>query len=446
LSLTLMAPSCRRRLRQELTVLGILAYSFALVAQTANPGAGASSPEAKVAYFFAQNGSFVRLAADGQLTAYWNLSRTDGSSALLPICHEGSYAGSGCDLISDSLEAGEAGRLYGVLPTKAAPDDSGGREYQVVVFQLPDMRIGVSVPIPGVQLVSPSLLLTPDGQRLFVSYQDRSAEAKATEPTIVSVLDIYDATSLKKLSSMRESVATKTTRVPGGTLVHTVDLPLALLPQSYFSPDAGMIFNGLLVKTIANSTITDHRVNPLEKLSAGQKEQLTPFQTIYPGTQTPYLNFGAADSAAGKTVVSVANASRNQAAYWTVDLRTSEVSSLIVAPWGVVHLTPDARLLLIQEAELKHADGQSAPETYLKSKFWLYDVDTGKQVGEFTDAALAGSAFTNRLLCVSGSGKQFFFAVKDAVHIVRLPGGETSRVQETGMVDLPKAMCVRADR
>ena len=430
-------------------MLGILAYRFALMAQTVNPGTGSPSPEAGFAYFFAPNGSFVKLVdADGRLAAYWNLSRTDGSSALLPVCHEGSYAGSGCDLILDSLQTTEAGRLYGVLPTKAAPNEAGNREYQVVVFQLPDLRIVGSIPVPGIQLVSPSLLLTPDGQRVFVSYQDRGAENKTTEPAIVSVLDIYDAATLKKLSSMRDSVATQTKRVPGGTLVHTVDLPLALLPHSYFSPDASVIFNELLVKTIANSEITDHRVNPLEKLSSGQQELLKPFKAPYPGTNTPYLNYGAGDSAAGKTVLRAVSPSLAEAVYWIVDLRTSEISPpdrLIMAPFGVPHLTPDARLLLIQEAEVKSSSGK-AGEMRLGPKFRLYDVATGTLVKEFSDATLAGPSSSNRVLCFSTSGERLFYAVRDSVHLISLPGGESLRVLQTDMPDLPKATCVLADR
>jgi hypothetical protein len=117
-----------------------------------------------------------------------------------------------------------------------------------------------------------------------------------------------------------------------------------------------------------------------------------------------------------------------------------------MAPFGAARLTPDAKLLLIQQAEIKPADGGGVAEMHLGPKFWLYNVASGNRVAEFSEEALAGSSSSNHLLCFSGSGKQFFFAVKDTIHMVNLPRGETLRVLETSLSDLPKATCVLADR
>ena len=158
-----------------------------------------------------------------------------------------------------------------------------------------------------------------------------------------------------------------------------------------------MIFRELRVKSIADSAIPDCRVDPLEKLSNGQREQLKPFQTSYPGTAEPYLYSGAADSVEGKTVVRAVNPSLTESAYWVVDLPTSEISPpdrLIMAPFGVARLTPSAKLLLIQQASIKPAGGAPA-EMHLGPKFWLYNVATGNRVAEFNDEALAGSSLSN---------------------------------------------------
>ena len=398
------------------------------------------------AYFFTIDGSFLKLRTDdGRLAADWKLSQTEGSSVLPPCQKTPVYAEPGCDLVFDRLQAGN-GKLYGVFPTKAKPDDEGSREYQVLVFQLPEMKVVGSVPIPQAQAEWPSLLLTPDGQRFFLNYRDRAAEKSATEPTVVSIVDVYGSSTLTKASSMRQEVATKVKRVAGGTLVHGFNLSVALLYNSYFSSDGSTIFNGLRATKILGSSMEARNVNPLEKLSAEQREQLKPFQTIEPGTKMPYFNYGAADSAAGKTGVAVANAARTEAAYWTVDLVTSQVSPIVIAPWGVARLTPDATVLVIQQSEVQTSGGGNVPGTLLGAKFWLYDVASGQKVGEFSDPALAGPFSSNRLLCFSSDGKRFFYAVNDSIHVVSLPDGQAIRVIRTDLPNLPKAMSVLANQ
>jgi hypothetical protein len=430
------------------TILGALACLSFLQCVRPPVAIASSSPKApEFAYFFTVDGSFLKLQAnDGRVAADWNLSQIDGSSAALPPCQKvKAYADPGCDVLFDRMQAGE-GKLYGVFPTKANPDEEGNRTYQVLVFQIPEMKIIGTIPIPQAQPQWPSFLLTPDGQRFFLNYRDRAAEKSATEPTVVSVVDVYSSSTLTKLSSMREEVATKVRRVPGGTLVQGFNLNVALLYNSYFSSDGSTIFNGLRTAKISGSSMEAHNVNPLERLSAQQQEQLKPFQTIEAGSQKPYFNYGVADSAAGKTLIEVANASRTEAAYWTVDLPTSQLSPVFLAPLGVVRLTPDATQVLIQQSQVHNDGGGNVGETLLGAKFWLYDVASGNKIGEFSDADVAGPFSSNRLLCFSSDGKQFFYAVNNSIYVVSLPSGATVRAIETGLPDLSKAISVLADR
>jgi hypothetical protein len=214
--------------------------------------------------------------------------------------------------------------------------------------------------------------------------------------------------------------------------------------KAYFSADGNTIFDGLDVITISGASLARRYVNSLERLSPQQLSQLKDFAKIDPGTQRPWLDFAAGDSVAGRTVVHIANTLFTRAAYWTVDLGTGEDSPIIVVPFGLAHLMPDGKTLLLQRATVKKS-ANGATELNGESNFWLYDVASGKQTGQFENTALAaGPLSASRLLCISPSGNRAFFATGKTVHVVSLPDGRSIREVETRSLEAATASCVFA--
>jgi hypothetical protein len=442
----------KRKLLNRLPLLllcGILICAGLVVesgAQQQDLSSGPFSPAQNFVYLFGPNGAFLKIATeDNTLAAYWMLSRTEGASAYLAPCRDGHAADPGCGMLFGRLQIDDrTGRAYGVFAARKGskqPDtDIEYAGYQVLVLQLPEMKIVASLPISQTQLEPPTLLLTPDGKRFFLRYRDRSAEAKITEPTIVSIVDVYDANTLKGLSTMRESVVIKDVRMLKAVM------NLGFGDKAYFDTDGNVIFDNLTATTIAGASMRRQYINPLEGLSAEQRDRLKAFEKIDAPTQRPWLDFVAGDSAAGKTVVRVANSSFTEAAYWTVDLRTGQDSPIIIAPFGIDHLTPDGRLLLIQEAKLAESADKSAREIQAGPNFWLYDVSTGKQVARFENTVLSGPFSRNRLICISPSGKRAFFANERKTQIVSLPDGNNLAALETQSLEASASACTFSGR
>jgi hypothetical protein len=432
--------SARFALRLGVALACILAIGSATALRVfaqRNPRDGSS---ARFVYLFGPTGAFVKLNAEsGEMEAYWMLYRTEGALTVLPRCREGATVDAGCNLIWGRLQvAQDSGRIYGVFPVRSSQtqrDDT--LEYQVAVFQLPELNLVGSLPIPQSQPEPPVLLLTPDGNRFFLSFRDPKAESQLTEPSIASLLEVYDASSLKKLSNWRDSAAIKDI-----TALKAV-LNTSFGEKAYFSADGKTIFDGLDVIEISGASPVRRYVNPLEKLSQQQLALLKDFEKIDPATQRPWLDFAAGDSAAGRTVVHVANALFTRAAYWTVDLRTGMDSPIIIAPFGPAHLTPDGKTLLLRRATVKK-NANGAPEINGESDFRLYDVASGKQTGQFENPALAGPLSTSRLLCISPSGNRAFFSSGKSVHVVGLPDGRSIREVGARSLEAAKASCVFA--
>jgi hypothetical protein len=402
-----------------------------------NPRDGDS---ARFVYLFGPTGAFVKLNAEsGEMEAYWMLYRTEGALTVLPRCREGATVDAGCNLIWGRLQvARDSGRIYGVFPVRSSQTQRDDvLEYQVAVFQLPELNLVGSLPIPQAQPEPPALLLTPDGNRFFLSIRDPKAESQLTEPSIVSILEVYDAGSLKKLSNWRNSAAIKDI-----TTLKAV-LNTSFGDKANFSADGKTIFDGLDVIDVSGASPVRKYVNPLEKLSQQQLAQLKEFEKIDPGTQRPWLDFAAGDSVAGKTVVHIANALFARAAYWTVDLRTGADSPIIVASFGPAHLMPDGKTLLLRRATVKKS-AKGATEVNGESDFRLYDVASGKQTGQFENTALAGPLSTSGLLCISPSGNRAFFSSGKSVHVVSLPDGRSIREVEARSLEAAKASCVFA--
>lgn len=424
---TLARPRFAGRLR--VSIVQSIVISFCLLA--ASRGAQTDSPQ--IAYLFSSSGAFLAIDVEsGALEAYWTLQQVETTSSLLPPCGHGNFVEPGCNVIFGGLPVAN-GRLYGVFPSKTVTETANGEiDYQLLVLQLPEMKVAASLPIPKPQPEPPAISVTPDGKRIWVSFRDAQAEAKIPEPSIVSVVEVYDVSTMKRVSSMRESAGIKDIEQLKAVL------NVSFGHKAYFSSDGNTLFEGLDATTISGNSMRRRYVNPLEKISFEERSRLKGFEQVDAASQKPWLNYASGDSAAGRTVLRVANATG--AAYWTVDLRTGSVSPLIMAPLSIAHLTPDGRTLLLQMAKAIQGN-EGASELRAGSQFRLYDVASGKQVGQFENAALGGPAPSGGLLCVSPSGGQAVFADGQKVYVIGLPAGKTLVEFQAQSLDPPRATC-----
>ena len=419
------------------SVLLWLFFGFLVQGQTAKPKQAA--PMDGFAYIFGESGTFTKLGlADARIAGYWNLAWVNPSSLKVPDCTGVPVADPACTLLFGGLQS-TVQRLYGVLPTA----DSVGRHgsnlnFQLAKIQLPEMVVSDAISVPQPQAEWPSLVVDQSKNRLFLGYRDLAAE-KIAPGTIVSVVDIYDGKTMKKMATLRESTPIRDIRqlkATPGTLIG---------PKAYFSADGGEIFDGLYVTAVSDNSLAKRYVNPLEKLSSEQLEVLKPFQQKDQASGKPYFNFTAGDSANGRTVVRISDVAHGQAAYWTVDLNSGETSPVINTHFGIDHLSPDGKLLLIQGAEFTKGRTES-PELKALPAFWVFDVATGKQVSQFQSKTLPEITSNNELSCISPSGERLVVAANHTIAVLDLHDGTPIAEFQTASLGPLAGRCVFADR
>src|SRR5579864_2494990 len=174
-----------------------------------------SKPAAQMegfAYIFGESGTFIKVGlADSRIAGYWNLAWVNPSSLRVPSCSGAQMADPACTLLFNGLQP-TVQHMYGVLPTA----DSVGRRgsnlnYQLARIQLPEMTVSDAISIPQAQAEWPALAVDHARSRLFLGYRDLGAE-KVAPGTIVSVVDIYDSKTMKKMATLRESTPMKDIR------------------------------------------------------------------------------------------------------------------------------------------------------------------------------------------------------------------------------------------
>lgn len=391
-------------------------------------------------YIFDGAGRFAKIKlSTASLDGFWSFPWINSPSGKIPKCRASS-ADPACTFFYGQLQASsDTQSLYAVIPTADSLGRNGGNlNYQVAKIELPEMTISEVAPIPGAQAEWPHLLLDPEKGRVLVSYRDPAGEKKVGEPSIISVVDIYDARDLKKHSTIRNTTSVKDFRQlksnPGTIFGY----------RSYFSNDGTTIFDGLYVTSVSDDSMTKSYVNPLEKLSPEQRDRLKPFQKTDAATQRSYFDFVAGDSAAGRTVVRINDYSHGQAVYWTTELRSGQASPPITAKFGIDRLSPDGRLLLIQAASFKKTD-TGAPALTAQPEFWIFDVATGKQSGQFQSRSLPETPSDAELSCFSTSGEQLVVAAEGRISVMNIADGRIVAEFRTESLGRPVGNCIFAD-
>lgn len=420
-------------------IAGITLISLCLYGQRD----GRARTEEGFVYFLNPEMDFMKLEEKTlALQAYWSFPLTRGLSDVLPLC----TARSNC-LTAKNFSYDGRGRLWGVFPqsptSRPASDAkpaSGGNpgelgDYQVIGMALPDFRIVARIPVPESKAEPPSLLVTPDGNNIFIEYRDARAESDAKEPSIVTVLDVYNARSLKKELSIHDSALVKD--YESGADV----LPSRFSSAAYFSADGKYIFDGLNRLEISGEHATKTFISPLTGLGDSQRAALAPFTKTVAGK--PFYEFHNGDSASGRTLVWVTDTANAKLAIWTTDLRTGQDTPVIVSPFGLMHLSHDGSKVIVEETASKTVNGQS---TAVKTgRVLIYDAGTGKQLNVVDSDSTRGPAAQHKTVCMTPDGERLFGVSREGVYAVSLSNGAAEKLHASFPAN-PGTTCVFAER
>jgi hypothetical protein len=386
-----------------------LAGGFELSAQT--PGSNSNEKHTTL-YLFDPEMDFLQI--DLQLfsmRALWSLPLVSKLADVLPSCD----VRSGCIVARDYRYDGR-GHLFAVFPKRQKQDSEKGAEgatpagtYQVVGLRLPDFEVLGQLDVPQPQAEAPNVLLSPDGLHLYVEYRDSKAQQAAKDPIIVVVLDVNDARTFKTQTSIRQSA-------PVAKYLAAEDALDALFSGSaYFSSDGQYIFDGLNRIQIKDNQAKKETVNPIPGLTDVQRKALTPYVKTVAGK--PYFDFNVAESAGGRTVVWMSDEKRTKYALWTTDLRTGADSPVIISPFGFIHLVEDGTKIVVEESAGRAKEGT---ETLKTGRILTFDVDSGKQTGDFSNEALKGALGEHRSICMSSDGSLLVEVTKQNILLVDL--------------------------
>lgn len=367
------------------------------------------------------------------MKAMWNLPLTSKLSDVIPLCE----ARSGC-IVAKDFRYDERGHLFAVFPKRQRQESETEVEgaaaagiYQVVGLRLPDFDVLGQLDIRQPQAEAPNVLLSPDGLRLYVEYRDAKAQQAVTDPTIVVVLDIYDARTFKKETSIRQSGSV-------AKYLAAEDVLDALFSNSaYFSSDGQYIFDGLNRIQIQDNQAKKETVNPISSLTDVQRKALTPYVKTVAGK--PYYDFNVAESAGGRTVVWMSDEKRTKCALWATDLRTGADSPIIISPFGFSHLVAGGTKIVVEESVSRANEG--AAETFKSGRILTFDVDSGKQTGGFSNEELKGSLGERRFICLSPDGTLLVEVTKQNILLVDLNGGKVKTLPVTFPAN-PGTSCV----
>ena len=404
----------------------------------------ATSSGTDFAYFFGWGGEFLKVDLHGQsIVSSGTLVEAEGAAPLLPPYSKGALTAHTAWLPRGLQYDRNKGRLYGVFPKK----DANEATELLIAFQLPTMEVVRAIDLPRTVAGTPRILVSPDGEKLFVSYRDTATEEKASSDITVSVIDVYDAARFDKIQTIREITDTDD-YLSARTRIHA-----SFFTNAYFSSDGKTIYDNLdRIHLDDSGNMTKERINPLETLSDSQRLKLVPFEKVDPLSGKPWLKYGTADSAAGRVLLMVSDRERPGGALWSVDLDTWQSSPIIEISSPITslttHLTPTGEHIILEEIEwrIEKSAYEREPDresSYKTGAFSIYNPVSGYHIQRLELGELAG--FRSRLVCISPKGDLVFYSAGDNLYVVSLTEGTARKLDSDFSVD-QWTECVFTDR
>ncbi|HMD07494.1 MAG TPA: hypothetical protein VKH63_08160 [Candidatus Acidoferrum sp.] len=309
------------------------------------------------------------------------------------------------------------GRLYFVTPgatpgdvPEAGEDETDSSEFAVWGIRLPEMALAKKIEIPASRQM-PTILLTPDGKRLFASYEGGDAKHWTVET--------IDATTLTKINAVKDT---------GGNILDD-DFPTS----ASFVPSGKFIVNGNMKIRMEGGQFRVEDFDPRTKLSAADLKKLSGFEK----TDTNGRKFLPAMAVApvkNKMLEWVINDAETETGFWTVDLETGETSSaVVIKSFARARLIGDGKEFAVFEGRMKPATPEEGPKFLSTGRISIYRVDSGTLAREFNIAELKGDG---EMLCTSGDGTLAAYRYEKELMILNLQTGRVARVAGT-VADFP---------
>ena len=314
------------------------------------------------------------------------------------------------------------GLLYGVFPKEERLTEDGARHYRIIAVQLPNLKSAGVIEIEPPLESPPALLVSNDGRKLFVSYLIPAGEDQPARS--VGVITTYDTGSLKVIESFRQPATKDQGQDAGG--------PVYFSEDAYLGEDGRTIYDRDRIITIADQTATVRSLDRDRILDDSQSSQLRSLEIRNPDTGKPYLAVKYADSAAGRALLFGGSAPEAGDVFFTVGLNDYRASAIIKGPLATsstLHLTPDARRIVVEEIE-RQSDNRRTSRT---GRALVYDVASGKEIREFRNAQLSDPG--SRLLSITPDGSTIFFAVADGLLVADLASGLAENPKAAFQVD-----------
>jgi hypothetical protein len=372
---------------------------------TAQRVAEASQTTPAFAYCFDFSGIFIRInVGQPAVSELWALPLVEGLGKSLPA-----YIPAGSNSAAGVWSAGpwradsRAGRLYGVFPTKESDGEDGS--YQILRLTLPRFEL---VGRTGLPLTSgrPTILLTPDAEQLFVSYTPRPDGAARP---VVRVVDVYEAATLQKIRSIRETVELGKGAARAGA---------AFSERASFSKDGALIYDGLSKVSVGTEQMTRKTVRWMPLLSPEQRDKLRPFEQLNQAIGKPWLPFRFSESVDGVGLVIFYHDARS--AILSLDLTNERVLSLSDGPAARAVVLPGGKRALCEEIEWRADSPGGQTRGYKTGRFFILDVYSGKRVEEFSAPELAGYEQDHKVLAVAESGSKAVYLAGGNLYVMTL--------------------------
>lgn len=312
------------------------------------------------------------------------------------------------------------GRIYFVAPAEdpgTGPNSSQdlereGRKDAVWVLKLGKMERVKKLELPA-SMESPTILLTPDGKRLLVSYTSNDSTGR-------QVIDTFDTSTFNKVSTVKDT---------SDNVLNTY-----FPAESYFLPNGKMIVAGDNRIRVEPGQFKNEYVDHRSHLPAADRDKLTGFFTTVKDGQT-LLKSKAISSLHGRTLESVLNESQTATAFWTVDMETSATSPAVIVSFPAkAMLVGSGDQFAVFEAHFVPQTAEHAPYFSHTGRVAIYDVKSGALAREFQNGELKGEG---RLLCSSGDGSVAAYARGTELMILYLQTGQVIRAPRE-LQDLPQ--------
>lgn len=354
---------------------------------------------------------FVEIDLRTNAVKTWPLLKLAGLDDDAPEC-AARHAPISCDWHASETRLDlKSGRMYFVTPADnpgdeaeaGDEDDPGPRRFVVWVVGLADLKPVKTVEIPFAQKNMPTIVLSQDGKKLLVAYEDKDGKSRDVET--------IDTKAFVKESEVKDS---------SGEILN------AYFPTgTYFTTNDKFMVSGDFRIWKERGQFRSEYLDPRAKLPAEETKRLSGFLKAVGGKT--FLPAAAAGSVKGTTLEMVVNEAVTESAFWTVDMETGTTSPAVLPKYlARGELLGKGEEIALLEERPKSASQDTGNRFEKTGHVVIYNVKSGAKLREFMMPALEG---VGEMLCSNADGSLAAYGHgRDELMILDLKAGRVTRV------------------